>query len=72
MNQFDYGDLVLFTAYSGMTMPQELRDMNGTKFRVSRRVLGGAAYELIGCESKYGIPYTIAEDWLVPVREGKK
>jgi hypothetical protein len=53
-------------------MPDGLVEMNDRKFRVAKPVLKGMAYELIGCVSRAGVPYTIAEEWLVQIKEGKR
>lgn len=72
MNQFKPNDLVLLTFRPTEFMPEGLVGMNDLKFRVAKPVLKGTAYELIGCISRAGVPYTIAEDWLVPIKEGKR
>ena len=44
-------------------------DFNGTIHRATKRtrVIGGYTYELEGCVSRYGVPYTFAEEWLVRI-----
>lgn len=32
----------------------------------------GNTYELVGCKSDYGIPYTFPEGWLIPLDEGEE
>lgn len=32
----------------------------------------GNTYELVGCKSDYGIPYTFSEGWLIPLDEGEE
>lgn len=54
-----------------------MRKYRGRKFRISnyKSLTGEAAtnrhcyYELEGCVSKYGVPYSITPDWIVPARE---
>ena len=72
MNYFKPNDLVLLTFRPTEFMPDGLVEMNDKKFYVAKPVLKGMAYELIGCVSRAGVPYTIAEDWLVPIKEGKR
>ncbi len=66
------GDMVMLafgpmSAQLGVT--PELRQLEERKYRVkSYRWLGGKLiYELDGCKSKAGIPFTITEDWIVPI-----
>ena len=32
----------------------------------------GNTYELVGCKSDYGTPYTFPEGWLIPLGEGEE
>lgn len=32
----------------------------------------GNTYELVGCKSDHGTPYTFPEEWLIPLGEGEE
>ena len=81
MSEFKVGDPVLLTLDS----PGDLGITNGLKrykdrrFRISR--VGTIApktgspciyYELDGCVSEKGVPYSVTEDWIQPIRELKR
>ena len=73
MKELELGNLVLLTLDSpgkvGVT--QGMLKYRGWKFRISRikKLKLGTYYELGGCESKYGVPYTITRDWVRPMVE---
>lgn len=48
---------------------RDILAINHEVFRVSkvRHANNGNYYELEGAESKFGIPYSFAEDWLIQV-----
>ena len=68
----EVGDKVLLqmgvTAFS--EAPKGLQRWDGCQFIVSRKksVRNCVYYELKSCKSAEGIPYTILEDWIVPMR----
>jgi len=71
---FEVGDPVMLlfgplTARIGVT--PELSRMEERIFYISRiRTLHNhSLYELEGCVSKRGVPFTITQDWLVPYHE---
>lgn len=72
MNSFKNGDAVMLAFRSTSGMPKDLADLNGQIYRVDKATCGGMAYELIGCISRAGVPWTLHEDWLVPMREDKR
>lgn len=63
---------------SAIGITPELRAFDGSTFRVKRvkqikakqehaRVVYGIYYELRGCESALGVPFSILREWLLPV-----
>ena len=79
MREFKTGDLVLLTLSSPGTVgiTRGLLEYKDRKFRVEKvkELKAGTAtnrsvyYELSGCVSKYGVPYAVTGDWIVPVKE---
>jgi len=72
-NQFKIGDTVMLM-FGSQTIgtTRELRKFDEQTFKISKagRIAGVMpTYELDGCVSKAGTPFTIIEDWLVPCRE---
>lgn len=52
----------------------ELRQMEERIFYISkvRTISTHAVYELEGCKSKAGVPFTIMADWLMPYNEVRR
>lgn len=71
---YQVGDVVLLdfgplSAQLGVT--PELRQFQERKFRINKVSHFGAqpTYELEGCVSRMGVPFTISHDWCFLVRE---
>lgn len=84
MREFHIGQLVILTldAPGTVGITDGLRAYKDRVFRVasykmvapSTKASGcrGIYYTLAGCESKYGVPYAIDGDWIVPVKEADR
>ena len=65
------GDKVLLQLGSAFDeAPKGLRRWDECTFIVSRAVTKSSMhyYELKGCKSSYGIPYTVMEEWITVTR----
>lgn len=76
--KYKVGDYVKLTldspGYVGIV--KELERLKGRTFRISKAKLSPTKatnfkvmYELDGCTSKMGVPFTITSDWLQPAAE---
>lgn len=72
---YNPGDAVmLLFGPDALGVTPELRQMEERIFYVSkvRTVNTHAIYELEGCKSKAGVPFTIMADWLMPYNEVRR
>lgn len=84
MREFNIGDTVMLTldAPGTVGITEGLREYKDRIFRITKRKMVAPKtktagcrciyFELGGCESKYGVPYAVTEDWIVPIKEARK
>lgn len=74
---YNVGDAVMLLfgpEIMSLGVTPELRQMEERIFYVSkvRTISTHAVYELEGCKSKAGVPFTITADWLMPYNEVRR
>lgn len=60
--RFREGDIVILHCAHSFSATPRMRQHNGEQFVIARAQ--NDQYTLCGFKSPYGIPYTVAEDWL--------
>ena len=72
--KIEVGDKVLLCTRGVPDITPELKEMDGMVFRVDTWKWYGSTrcFKLRGCKSKAGVPFTIPEDWIAPIKEVKR